>query len=248
MQDCLGRSIKRQRLGAVSLAGLLQLLKHYDVRLEPAMAVHLQAMVLNKAVSFISVDKSQVPAVQVVFEHMAWLASKKNGRSLLGNDERLYSVSEMHEDAFIGLGNDELLQAFARLVLVHCPFELYELFLSNVYKSGNARFMAYVIAIPEHYQHMLKYKDSLFPRLLGHLLDIEVKEVASLMLYACIIPLGEVNEEVSAISRQCEEKKVHLLSDTFSASEGTCSSESEGCVWFDRYAVAYYLKRIVAGQ
>ena len=112
---------------------------------------------------------------------MEWLALKKADRRLLGNDERLYSVGEMHEGAFVELKNDALLKAFARFVLAHYPLELYDLFLSNVYKSGNARFLAYVMAVSQHYQHMLKYKDSLFPKLLSHLLDLEVREVASLM-------------------------------------------------------------------
>ena len=221
VHECLERAIKRQRLGVVPLAGLLQLLRHYDVQLDSKMALHLQATVLNKAISFLSVDESQVNAVYSVFESMPWLKLKRENRNLIAGDERLFSVNEIFGGAFVGLENDVLLKAFARFVLPHYPIDLYDQFLSNIYKSGNTKLLAYVIAVPGHYQHMLKYKDSLFPKLESHLLDMEVKSVASLMLYSCIVPLGEVNDEVSAVRRQCDERRGHLLSkDSFSGQRG----------------------------
>ena len=111
--------------------------------------------------------------------------------------------------------------------------------------------LAYVIATPEHYQYMLEKKDSLFPDVANHLLDVKVRDVASLMLYACIAPEDGVNDEVSAVIKQCDDKRGWQKNkDNVSVTDVLCSGGLEQCDGhvLGRYSVPDHLSRVVLGK
>ena len=248
LSACHRRAIKRQCLGIAPLANLLQLLRHYDVAISPEAAEDMQAMVLNNAVSWLSVDALVEPSVRAVFEVVPWLVSKAEKR-LKETDKRLYTIRIMSGASLAELNNAKLTGAFVKYVLGFYPSEIYDRLLSDIYDSGNTLLLAHTLADARHYQHIQAFKETLFSSLLMDLLDLDVKKTASLMLHACIIPAHEVNDEVTAISAQCDARKAGLLEGKpFTAKDGVCFADREDCVSFDRYPVDESLRTIISGH